>query len=299
MVNLGYISRNAVLILGLKVIFSDRLNAQENASLNVFFPSSKSVLLENEKLKVINFLQTQDTSLISSISIYGYCDEIGTKRYNDSLSKERANYIKSFLLEFGIRPSVIAHTEGKGELILDNVERDIVEQRAANRMVEILIKKEKAHKIPPVKKEIKKDSVVKKIQIEIPPKSFNDNLKIGDTLIFENILFMPNSHKFQPLSYPILKALVNDLKRNPQYFISISGHICCLPPNDDGSDAMDVETGILNLSTARAKAVYDYLVKKGIKRERLTYIGLIGKYPRGKGNDRDRRVEMKITDIKY
>lgn len=76
MVNLGYISRNAVLILGLKVILTDRLNAQENASL------------------VLNFLQTQDTSLISSASIYGYCDEIGTKRYNDSLSKERANYIK-------------------------------------------------------------------------------------------------------------------------------------------------------------------------------------------------------------
>jgi flagellar motor protein MotB len=40
-----------------------------------------------------------------------------------------------------------------------------------------------------------------------------------------------------------------------------------------------METGRYDLSTARAKAVYDYLVENGIEAKRMRYKGLAGQFP--------------------
>ena len=53
----------------------------------------------------------------------------------------------------------------------------------------------------------------------------------------------------------------------------------------------------MNFARARAKFIYDYLVKKGIKRSRMKYIGLKNKYPLGGETKFDRRVEIKINYI--
>ena len=49
--------------------------------------------------------------------------------------------------------------------------------------------------------------------------------------------------------------------------IRIEGHICCTNP----TDTMNAYS---NLSFLRAQAVYNYLVSKGIEKNRLKYIGL-------------------------
>ncbi|WP_234424308.1 hypothetical protein [Aquimarina sp. Aq107] len=53
-----------------------------------------------------------------------------------------------------------------------------------------------------------------------------------------------------------------------------------------------------NLSTRRAKKVYDFLISNGIDKERLSYIGFEGKFPLGTYPQYNRRVEIEITDIK-
>ena len=84
------------------------------------------------------------------------------------------------------------------------------------------------------------------------------------------------------------------IKEKKQYNIAILGHICCNPP---GRDVKDFRTGEYNLSKARAKMIYDYLIFKGVHSSRLTYKGLMANYPLGKGEKADRRVELEITGI--
>jgi outer membrane protein OmpA-like peptidoglycan-associated protein len=64
-----------------------------------------------------------------------------------------------------------------------------------------------------------------------------------------------------------------------------------------GKDGLDKDTGLMNLSEARAKAIYDYLIKNGIDARRLDYKGLKSNFPLGIGDKFDRRVEIEITDV--
>ena len=55
------------------------------------------------------------------------------------------------------------------------------------------------------------------------------------------------------------------LKKETFSFV-IQGHVCC---TEGTLDAVDRKTNKRNLSIARAKYVYDYLLKKGIKKSRI------------------------------
>jgi len=79
------------------------------------------------------------------------------------------------------------------------------------------------------------------------------------------------------------------MEEMPTLKISIEGHICC-----DSND-------VTQLSLARAKLVYDYLVKNGIDAKRLSYKGFgatrpIHPLPELNENEQkeNRRVEIRI-----
>ena len=67
--------------------------------------------------------------------------------------------------------------------------------------------------------------------------------------------------------------------------------MCC---TEGQLDAVDRKTNKRNLSIARAKYVYDYLLKKGIQKSRMSYEGMAHKFPLGGSEDKDRRVEILI-----
>ena len=67
----------------------------------------------------------------------------------------------------------------------------------------------------------------------------------------------------------------------------IQGHVCC---TEGELDAIDRKTNKRNLSVARAKFVYDFLLKRGIKKSRMSYEGMAHKFPFGGSEDKDRRV---------
>jgi outer membrane protein OmpA-like peptidoglycan-associated protein len=72
-----------------------------------------------------------------SIKLVGHTDNIGSARFNERLSLQRANAVKARLVEQGVDPSRIV-TEGKGiHEPLNNNETD--EDRAKNRRVELTI----------------------------------------------------------------------------------------------------------------------------------------------------------------
>ena len=121
-----------------------------------------------------------------------------------------------------------------------------------------------------------------------------NDLKVGDKITLDDILFIGGRHALLSESYASLKALVKALKKHENYSIVILGHICCTKP---GRDGRDTDTGLINLSTARAETIYDYLIDNGIDANRLEYKGMKGDFPTGLGDKFDRRVEIEISAI--
>ncbi|MCE3279998.1 MAG: OmpA family protein [Bacteroidetes bacterium] len=139
-------------------------------------------------------------------------------------------------------------------------------------------------------KELKKDQTIfPEIKMVLP------KLKKGSKYKMESINFYGNISQLLPSSLPSVEALYRLMKKNKKMVILIEGHV-----NDQGSG----DKGFIQaLSDDRAKTVYNYLVKKGINKERMSTIGLANKFqlfPRPKTESEmqaNRRVEIKVISI--
>lgn len=108
-------------------------------------------------------------------------------------------------------------------------------------------------------------------------------------IALQNIFFETGSAILLPTSDPELNKLLWTLRQNPTMIIEIRGHT-----DATGDDAVNQK-----LSEARAQAVYDYLVKRGIEPSRLSYVGLGESTPVAdnstpEGRQLNRRTEFKI-----
>jgi outer membrane protein OmpA-like peptidoglycan-associated protein len=120
---------------------------------------------------------------------------------------------------------------------------------------------------------------------------------VQSSLILENLNFEGGRHFLLPESMPILDELLKALQNNPTVLIEIQGYVCCTEVNADGLD-LDLQTQ--DLSVQRAKAIYNFLIEKGIDAKRLRYQGFGGSrkiYPYEQDEferSKNRRVEIKI-----
>lgn len=85
----------------------------------------------------------------------------------------------------------------------------------------------------------------------------------GASIVLKNIFFDFDSYEIRENSYTELRKIEKFLKTNPDRRIEIAGHT-----DNKGSDEYN-----LNLSRQRAKAVYDYLVNRGISKQQISYKG--------------------------
>lgn len=135
----------------------------------------------------------------------------------------------------------------------------------------------------------KTDSLIKK-KIEL------QNVEIGSSFELENVYFQGGSAVFVGSSMQPLRKLYMLMKKNPSLKIEIQGHVNL--PNY--SVHIKSESYYNQLSVDRAKAVYDYLVKRGIDESRLDYQGYGYSqmlYPDARTQDemqKNRRVEVKV-----
>jgi outer membrane protein OmpA-like peptidoglycan-associated protein len=88
-------------------------------------------------------------------------------------------------------------------------------------------------------------------------------IEVGEVIVLRNIFFDLNKYSLRQESQNELDRLTKLLTDNPSIKIQISGHT-----DSRGSAAMNKE-----LSMNRAKAVVDYLVTKGINKNRLEFAG--------------------------
>jgi outer membrane protein OmpA-like peptidoglycan-associated protein len=248
--------------------------AQQKYSDEVYFGSgsdSLSAISMNHLDTLIRKITSDNKSIIS---ISGHCDSIGNEKYNYDLSLKRAYSVERFIINKNIKPDSFL-VSGYGE----NKPKYIGDEWGKNRRVEIVVTI-----IPPVKKSV----ITKKDTIKTVIASFVDTAKVGDKIALQNITFYGGTDEPMPESYNTLDELFTTLKNNPTIEICIEGHICCL--NYDSE----------NLSGKRAKAVYDYLVDKGINKKRLSCKGFGHTQPLTRERNEverqmNRRVEIRIT----
>jgi outer membrane protein OmpA-like peptidoglycan-associated protein len=214
------------------------ITAQEK--LNIYFDFDKDNLNE-EAVKKINSWIAEGKNY-EVIKIYGFCDWKGTNSYNDSLALKRVYTVYNFLKESKIETKKDIEIRGFGEDFVQSKEQ------GENRRVTIIFQE-------------KKEIVLEKTNEEKLEEQIQ-NSKVGDLIKLPMLYFYNNSAKILPKSQPVLYDLLCALNDNSKLKIEIQGHICCKLPSEYES-----------VSTARAKAIYNFLILNKIDRKRLSFKG--------------------------
>ncbi len=113
-------------------------------------------------------------------------------------------------------------------------------------------------------------------------------IKTGERIILRNIFYATDSYELEEKSKVELAKLLQFLSNNPSLIIEISGH----------TDNVGTNEYNLKLSDNRAKSVYQYLLEKGIEKERLTYKGYGENQPISTNDNEQGRTENRRTEIK-
>ena len=262
--------------------------SQNELTHDVYFDTDKFDVPSTEENRLLLFISTLTDIDIESVSIFGFCDDIGADVYNLNLSQKRANAIKTIFSNNEISESLITNVDGKGEVLLKIVnEKNILKIRGLNRKVEIIVKP-KVPKLELIEVETPKIEKEKTV-IDL----INTSSK-GDKITFKNILFKTGYATVTSDSKKILTDIAKALVERDDIYFTIQGHVCCTQLS---RDAVDRKTKKRNLSEARAKYVHNYFVKKGINKKRMRYMGMRRKFPLGGEPELDRRVEILITYV--
>lgn len=281
---------NRLFVYILVLLNSSVLFSQKELTHDVYFNTDKFIVPNTEENRLLLFISKLSDIEIESISIYGFCDDVGADTYNLKLSQQRANAIKSIFSSNEISEDLITNVDGKGEILLKIVsEKNLHKIRGLNRKVEILVKE----KIPkPI--EVKPEIIEEVVKEKTIPEKIKSEIKVGDKLTFDNILFKTGYSKVVSGSMKNLEAIAKALVERDNIYFTIQGHVCC---TQYSRDAVDRKTKKRNLSEARAKYIYDYFAKKGVNKRRMRHLGMRRKFPLGGDPKFDRRVEIVITYI--
>lgn len=263
---------------------------QHQVEFSVYFDTDSDFLSTTSQSLLDSKLLLEEDLNIDSLNILlkGFCDDRGSESYNKKLAHRRIWSIINYL---NPHYNYSAFSEiAVGELPLSNP-INIKEQRAQNRRVDVILTYDLIPEIKEEKEPIINESIEKYRSYDI----LKDSLKIGDKLVFNNLIFYPGRHVLRESSYPVMDSIINSLLLHKKYKIEIQGHICCLA---SGVYGRDMDTGQWNLSQARAEQIKRFMVKYGVDADRLTTVGKQANFKTGKGDYYDRRVEIHITGIR-
>ncbi|TBX70014.1 OmpA family protein [Flavobacterium silvisoli] len=284
------------------VLFANTFHAQEQFAL--YFDSNKFELNNKEKERLTTWLTENKNNKI--VAIHGFTDEDGTTGFNDTLAQKRVDGVFRI-----IKDKIKIREDFKTRSFGESFNQSKI--KAENRRVTIYYILEKdlirEDEILGIKQETREETP--KPEIEYPEKLMFENpngttsefkldqafmkkigeAKQGEKIKIENLNFIINTFAVVPESRVKMYELLVVLQRNPQLKIEIQGHLCCMP------------TDRLDLSTQRAKAIYNFLVANQIYPPRLSYKGFGSTqpiYPLPEKNEQERaanrRVEILIVE---
>lgn len=171
---------------------------------------------------------------------------------------------------------LMAKVDGKSKLPPHKRKKEAASgSSAGNSMKDI-----SANTTPPVRK------------IRLLPELTRSNIKEGQTIEIRDLYFKADTSSINKESYEVLEELHEFLMYHKDVIIEIGGHTNDVP-NDDYCD---------RLSTARAKAVAEYLIKRGVASDKVQFKGYGKKKPIANnkteyGRKKNQRVEIKILSL--
>lgn len=290
-----------IVFLGFFLLFFQFVKAQEQ--LILYFDSNKFELNKTENDKFQSWIVTNKDSKI--VAINGYTDEDGSNSFNDSLAARRVSFALS-----QVKTKIKIRDDFKSRSYGEDFKQDL--DKSKNRKVTIyyILSKDLARENEILG--IKKDSVIKPRKIPNYPEklvftnpdgsksefkldvSFMkeiDKGKAGEKLKIENLNFIINTFIVVNESRGKMYELLLVMEQNPKLKIEIQGNLCCQPVDRT------------NLSTQRAKAMYNFLIKNNIDKSRLSYKGFGSSrpiYPLPEKDEKERaanrRVEILILE---
>lgn len=147
------------------------------------------------------------------------------------------------------------------------------------------------------KKDIKKNSddnsnqsddinTLKRMFEEMKSRLGKGSVEVGDVYEFKNVYFQTNRYDLSPEAKAELDQLVAVMKENVSLKIEISGHT-----DDRGTPEYNQR-----LSERRSKTVIDYIVSKGVSRDRLSAYSYGESKPTSEDLSANRRVEFKVIE---
>lgn len=270
----------------------------------LYFDSNKFDLNSKESARLNSWISENKSNKI--VAIHGFTDEDGTNGFNDTLAQKRVSYVFN-LVKSQIKIREDFKTRSFGESFVQS------KNKAENRKVIIYYILEKdldrEDEILGIKKVVVEETP--KPEVEYPEKLVFENpngtksefkldrafmkkvehAKAGEKLKIDNLNFIINTFAVVPESRGKLYELLLVLQSNPTLKIEIQGHLCCMPV--DRTD----------LSTQRAKAIYNFLIANDVYRGRLSYKGFGSTdpiYPLPEKDEKERaanrRVEILIVE---
>ncbi|MFN3754787.1 OmpA family protein [Flavobacterium sp.] len=247
-------------------LFLVSLNCLGQKQFEVFFDFNKDFPNQSSILTLNEWIANNKEIEITKLQ--GFCDSIDTKDYNKHLAERRIANVRNLLEKSGLKFSKNLEKIAFGKEFKQS------KIQAENRRVTIFYTE--------IAPKLVESELTKQIK----------NSKVGETIKLPNIYFFNNSARVVPGSEPTLYDVLCALEENPKLKIEIQGHICCQTKVDVG-----------DVSTARAKAIYNYLLRNKIDRKRMSYKGFgvsrpIHKIPERNENEanENRRVEILILE---
>lgn len=279
-------------------------NVLSQEQFTVYFASNQYHLAGAEEKKIKNWIV--ENSKVKIVAINGFTDEDGSVGFNDTLATKRVETIYNTVkTQIAIRDDFKVRSFGKLH--------DQLEDKSKNRRVTIyyLLEKDLPREneilgIVPEQKIWQPKAPIefpKEIILENPngttstfefDQVFMNSLHQaapGSKLLLKNIEFVFNTFAVENSSRGKLYELLTVMQQNQSLIIEIQGHICC---NTSGKE---------KLSTERAKAIKNFLVRNGIQTQRITFKGFgatqpIFAVPEKNEQERatNRRVEILVIE---
>ncbi len=235
--------------------------------------------------KYLGLLQKNNKEVLK-IDVHGYCDSIGGIAYNQKLSLQRAEVVKKYLVDKQYTvTSISIQGSGKENPSFPN---DTEDNRAKNRRVDVLFTTRNQGFSTTTNGKQAEPKVQKSITESVK------TAKVGENIQLKNLNFVPGQAILLESAKPAMDELIQIMKKNPTLEIQIEGHICC------ANDEYNPQTKEYNdLSFRRAETVYAILVKNGIDKKRMSYVGYGRTRPLTPERNpteqmQNRRVEIKI-----
>ena len=244
--------------------------------MTVFFETNSAELTNPELDSIRRFIIT----FPNITNIEGFADSTGTTTYNFGLSKRRAlavyEIVKARIKK--LNSTIVGYggeTEQFPGLAL-NRRVEICAQRAIPQPSE----KDRTHK---VENDTMPDIVSRHGSV--------DTIRV---ITLENLYFLPDRPIVTEESIPSLQELAQQLKAYPSAIFEIVGHIN-YQSRYDSTHLGD----LYQLSTKRAKVVYEYLLEYGIASSRIRYKGVGNSQPAiaSPKNDGERMKNMRVQII--